>query len=50
MDPVVLAELVETEAPMVVLVEVSDRRRRPKASVKNERGSTTGERRKSSQV
>ncbi|CAL9243040.1 unnamed protein product, partial [Arabidopsis halleri] len=49
-DPVVLAELVKTKAPVVVLEEDSDRERGPKISGNNERGSKTGEKRKSSQV
>lgn len=48
--PVVLAESVETEAPVVALEVASDRGRGPKTSGNNKSGSTTAGRKKSSQV
>ncbi|CAL9240473.1 unnamed protein product [Arabidopsis halleri] len=49
-DPVALAELVETEAPVVVLEEVSDHGREPNTSGNSDRDLTSGEKRESSQV
>ncbi|EFH51535.1 predicted protein [Arabidopsis lyrata subsp. lyrata] len=49
-DPVAVEELVKTEAPVVVLEEVSDHGRGPNKSGNSERDLTSGEKREPSQV